>query len=113
MENKMDIIQALMFIMPMAKYHFNGDTIPEGGWDYEDLVWDDLFFPKPTEQQLKEAYVLSQATYSNPSGDYRSLRKEHFPTAEEQLAMIYDVGIDGWKEYIKNVKQNIPKPEVN
>lgn len=107
----MDIVQAIMFMMPMAKYHFTGDTIPEGGWKYEDLIWDDLFFPKPTKEQLEEAYALSVATYSSGS-DYRNLRKEHYPTAEQQLAMIYDIGIDGWKEYIKNVKQNIPKPEV-
>ena len=108
----MDIVQALMFMMPMAKYRFNSDTIPEGGWKYEDIIWDDLFFPKPTKEQLQTAYDLSVATYSNPEGDYRNLRREHYPTAEQQLAIIYDVGIDGWKEYIKNIKQNIPKPEV-
>jgi hypothetical protein len=109
----MDIVQAIMFMMPMAKYHFDGDTIPADGWTYEDLVWDDLFFPKPSKEQLQEAYNLSVATYSNPEGDYRNLRKEHYPTAEQQLAIIYDIGIEGWKEYIKNVKQTIKKPEVN
>lgn len=97
--------------MPMAKYHFSKDTIPEGGWKYEDLIWDDLFYPKPSEQQLQEAYDLSVATYASKT-DYRVERREQYPTAEEQLAMIYDFGIDGWKEYIKNVKKNIPKPEV-
>ena len=109
----MDIVQALMFIMPMAKYHFTGDTVPEGGWKYEDLVWDDLFYPKPSKQQLEEAYALSVATYSSKDGDYRTTRKDHYPTVEEQLALIYDIGIDGWKQYIKNVKDNIPKPKVN
>lgn len=109
----MDIVQALMFMMPMAKYHFTGDIIPEEGWTYEDLIWDDLFFPKPTKEQLQKAYEMSNAAYSNPQGDYRNLRKEHYPTAEQQLAIIYDVGIEGWKAYIDNVKANIPKPEVN
>lgn len=108
----MDIVQALMFIMPMAKYHFTGDVMPVEGWKYEDLIWDDLFYPKPTEQQLQDAYDLSVATFKNPDGDYRTKRVEHYPTAEAQLAMIYDLGIEGWKEYIKNVKLNIPKPEV-
>jgi hypothetical protein len=107
----MDISQAIMFMMPMAKYHFNQETPPEGGWTYQNLVWDDLFFPKPTEEQLQDAYKLSIATYSSGQ-DYRNLRKDNYPTAEEQLAIIYDVGIEGWKEYIKNVKLNIPKPEV-
>lgn len=107
----MDITQALMFIMPMAKYRFNGDSIPEGGWKYEDIIWEDLFYPKPSEQQLIDAYELSKVTYASGS-DYRTLRRDHYPTAEQQLALIYDIGIEGWKEYIKNVKQNIPKPEV-
>lgn len=109
----MDIVQALMFMMPMAKYHFTGDTLPEGGWTYEDLIWDDLFFPKPSKEQLQRAYDLSVVTYKNPEGDYRTKRVEHYPTAEAQLAMIYDIGIEGWKAYIDNVKANIPKPEVN
>jgi hypothetical protein len=108
----MDIVQAIMFIMPMAKYTFNGDTLPEGGWKYSDLIWEDLFFPKPTEAQLEEAYALSKAAYSHPDGDYRNLRKEHYPTADQQLAIIYDIGIEGWKAYIKNVKDNIQKPTV-
>jgi hypothetical protein len=108
----MDIVQALMFIMPTAKYHFVSDTIPEGGWKYDDLIWDDLFFPKPSEAQLEEAYNLSVATFSSGK-DYRVERREHYPSAEEQLALIYDLGIDGWKEYIKNVKKQIKKPEVN
>jgi hypothetical protein len=107
----MDIVQAIMFTMPMAKYHFEGEQ-KEGKWFYENLVWDDLFFPKPTEAQLQEWYSLSQATYSDPNGDYRNLRKEHYPTAEQQLALIYDLGIEGWKAYIDNVKKNIPKPKV-
>lgn len=107
----MDIVQAIMFTMPVAKYHFEGDR-PEDGWAYEQLVWDDLFFPKPTEQQLQEWFALSQAAYSDPNGDYRNLRREHYPTAEQQLALIYDLGIDGWKAYIDNVKKNIPKPKV-
>ena len=109
----MDISQAIMFMMPLAKYHFTDDVIPEGGWTYEDLIWDDLFFPKPSKAQLEEAYALSQVAYSHPDGDYRNLRKEHYPTAEQQLAIIYDIGIEGWKAYIKNVKDNIQKPEVN
>lgn len=108
----MNITQAIMFMMPMAKYHFDQETPPEGGWTYDNLVWDDLFYPKPSLEQLQNAYELSQATYSAET-DYRKDRELHYPTAEQQLAIIYDIGIDGWKEYIKNVKKNIPKPEVN
>ena len=98
----MNITQSIMFIMPLAKWHL------EGGSTYEDLVWDDLFYPKPSKEQLQEAYDLSQKAMEIKF-DYRLSRKEHYPTAEEQLAMICDVGIDGWKSYIQNVKDNIPK----
>ena len=39
----MDILTAIMWMCPAAKWHL------EGGTDYEHLVWDDVFFPKPTE----------------------------------------------------------------
>lgn len=107
----MNIVQAIMFMMPMAKFHFNGTEMPEGGWTYEDIIWDDLFFPKPSKEQLQEAYKMSEATYASGS-DYRTERRDQYPTAEEQLAIIFDIGIDGWKKYIENVKKNIPKPEV-
>ena len=95
-------MQAIMFIMPLAKWHL------EGGNAYENLVWDDLFYPKPSEEQLQEAYDLSQKAMETQS-DYRFLRREHYPTAEAQLAMIFDVGLEGWRAYIQNVKDNIPK----
>jgi hypothetical protein len=100
----MDIITAIMWMCPQAKWHF------EGGTNYEHLVWDDVFFPKPTESELESAHRY--AVLSQESGrDYRILRKTHYPTAEEQLAMIYDLGIDGWKARIDSVKSQIPKTE--
>lgn len=100
----MDIVQALMFILPQAKWHFEGD-----GTDYENIVWDDLFYPKPSKEELQTAYKY--AILSNAS-DYRLNRLKHYPTAEQQLAIIFDLGIDGWKSYIQNVKNNIPKPDI-
>lgn len=99
----MNILSALMFILPQAKYHFNGEQT------YDNLVWDDLFFPKPTleELQVAEKYALLSSEI-----DYRAERLKHYPTAEQQLQMIFDLGIDGWKTQIQNVKDNIPKPNV-
>lgn len=98
----MNITQSIMFIMPLAKWHL------EGGDGYENLVWEDLFYPKPSKERLQDAYDLSQKAIETQY-DYRLLRREHYPTAEEQLAMIFDLGIDGWKSHIQNVKDNIPK----
>ena len=108
----MDYTAAIMFLLPQAKWTFTGDTVPEGGWQYEDIVWNDLFYPKPTEAELAVAWKYCQAMYATGE-DYRLARLEHYPTAEQQLAIIYDRGLDGWREYIQNVKANIPKPNVD
>jgi hypothetical protein len=98
----MDILTAIMWMCPQAKWHF------KGGNNYEHLVWDDEFFPKPTEVELETAHKY--AVLSRASGyDYRIERKKHYPTAEEQLAMIYDLGLDGWKAKIDAVKLKYPK----
>jgi hypothetical protein len=106
--NKSNIIQALMFSMPLSKYHFD---VEDELVNYSNLVWDDSFYPKPSEEKLIELFNTSVMTYENDE-DYRIKRKECYPTAEEQLAIIFDIGIDGWKEYIINVKNKYPKPEV-
>lgn len=93
---------ALMFILPQAKYHFDGEET------YENLVWDDLFFVKPTKEEIEIA--LKYAKMSGTT-DYREQRKKYYPSAEEQLQMIFDLGIEKWKERIQNVKNNVPKPQ--
>ena len=100
----MDILTAIMWICPQAKWHFDGGT------DYEHIGWEDEFFPKPTEAELETAHkyaVLSQET----GYDYRLERKKQYPTPEAQLAMIYDLGLDGWKAQINAIKLKYPKPE--
>jgi hypothetical protein len=106
----MDYITAIMFILPQAKWKFSQETIPEGGWKYEHIIWEDLFYPKPTESMLQEAYDNSLRA-SEIDYDYRLKRAEHYPTAEQQLAIIFDVGIDGWRQYIQSVKNEFPKPQ--
>jgi hypothetical protein len=106
----MDYITAIMFILPQAKWKFSQETIPEGGWKYEHIIWEDLFYPKPTELMLQEAYYNSVRA-SEIGYDYRLQRAEHYPTAEQQLAIIFDVGIDGWCKYIQGVKDKFPKPQ--
>jgi len=103
----MDYISAIMFILPQAKWKLSQETIPEGGWKYEHIIWEDLFYPKPTEEELIMA--AKYASFS-PFYDYRIERLKYYPTADQQLQMIFDHGIEGWKERIQNVKNNIPKP---
>ena len=104
----MDITAAIMWIMPMAKYHFEGDQ-PETGWGYTNLVWDDTFYPKPTLEQLDQAYQYSLLAMQT-GYDYRIERSKHYPTPEEQLDIIYHRGIEEWKTIITKVKERYPKP---
>ena len=41
--------------------------------------------------------------------DYRLVRKEAYPTIEEQLDILYHEGFDVWKAKIKEVKDTYPK----
>jgi uncharacterized protein (DUF1919 family) len=100
----MNIVHALMYLVPAAKYHFEGEE-----QTYETLVWDDLFYPKPTLADIETAYKYGM---SITDVDYRVERRKHYPTAEEQLAFIFEHGFDAWKDRIANIKDNIQKPEI-
>jgi hypothetical protein len=42
---------------------------------------------------------------------YVENRQAIYPTAEEQLDMIYNLGLDGWKRAIAHIKNQYPKPD--
>ena len=105
--NRDQIVQALMFFAPLAKWDWGDLPNPEMA-TYKDLVWKDSFYAKPTEEQLQSLYEQSVATYSQET-DYRAARRDAYPTIEEQLDMIFHNGIDAWKEKIQQIKDSIPK----
>lgn len=41
--------------------------------------------------------------------EYRNIRKHYYPSVEEQLDMIYHLGIEGWREEIDKIKTKVPK----
>ncbi len=50
----------------------------------------------------------------SPKGNqanYSDLRKEDYPSVEEQLDIIFHKGIEAWKSKIQEVKDRYPKPE--
>jgi hypothetical protein len=104
--NKEQITQALMFYAPRAKWMFDSDDL---NVTYDNIVWNDMYFVKPSEKQLKEIYNLSTKTYSANS-DFRLERSEEYPSLEDQLDTIYHEGVDVWKERITAVKNKYPKP---
>lgn len=105
--NKEQILQALMFYAPQAKYEFFSDIPPED-IRYKDVVWHDLFYTKPTEEELQKLYDESVRAYASEKF-YKEERKHAYPTVEEQLDMIYHEGLDAWKAKIKAIKDSIPK----
>lgn len=44
---------------------------------------------------------------------YQRDRYAEYPDIEEQLDMIYHLGLAGWKSSIKAIKDKYPKPEGN
>lgn len=60
----------------------------------------------PTKEEIAgavkryEEHLLSQ--------DYISKRVAEYPTLPDQLDMIYNLGIDGWKSEIKKIKDKFP-----
>lgn len=95
-----------MFYAPRAKWMFDSDDL---NVTYDNIVWNDVYFVKPSEKQLKEIYNLSTKTYSANS-DFRLERSEEYPSLEDQLDTIYHEGVDVWKERIAAVKNKYPKP---
>ena len=104
---KEQILQALMFFAPTANW-----AISEGANDenvsYDEIIWNDLFYIKPTESELSKLYEDSVVAYENNS-TYKFERRNSYPPVEEQLDMIFHHGIDAWKERIQAIKDIIPK----
>ena len=98
----MNIVAALMFLCPTAKFHFDGEP------GYATLVWDDLYHDKPTMEDLVEAWEAMKAA----SADYLLKRRAAYPTVEEQLDTIFHYGIDEWRARIQKIKDAIPKTVV-
>ena len=82
-----------------AKWTIRGNT-------YEGLEWLSLDIPKPSKAQLDADYV--QAVKEN---EYKEKRRKEYPPIADQLDIIYDKGIDGWKADMKKIKDKHPKPE--
>lgn len=64
----------------------------------------------PSITKLKASYTtLLQA---NIDTEYMRLRAAAYPPLQDQLDMIYNKGIDGWKAEIKKIKLKYPKPKA-
>jgi hypothetical protein len=112
--NRDQIVQALMFYAPTARWEFSIDTagIDPDEVNYQHIVWKDTFYDKPSEQQLQEIYDQSAIAYQADTS-YKAERSLAYPTIEEQLDVIFHQGLDVWRQKIQAVKDAIPKPGSN
>jgi len=49
--------------------------------------------------------------FENPPETWEDLRKAAYPNIIEQMEMLYDKGVVGWKAEIKKIKEKYPKPD--
>ena len=54
--------------------------------------------------------VTAKVTELENANEYKQARAFEYPSIQDQLDDIYHNGIEGWKETIKQVKDNNPKP---
>lgn len=90
---------------PQAEWKISDDADPKNV-KYDDIIWSDLFYDKPSLSVLKS---LIDQTITSSDIDYIIKRRQSYPNVEEQLDYIFHNGIDKWKEKIQNIKDNYPK----
>lgn len=92
-----NIARALSYKWPGESWTLRGDG-------YEDLEWNGSA-TKPTLAEIEAADLEYDQNEL-----YKERRKNEYPPIEEQLDLIYDDGLDGWRKEIKKIKDKHPKP---
>jgi len=99
-----DYSHALANIRPGALYHIIGPMNV-----YSNIVWTDQEQTKPTEQEILVEIQKLNEKYIND--EYHRLRRDAYPSIQDQLDTLYHGGYDEWKAMITAVKKQFPKPE--
>jgi len=92
-----DYSYILSEVYPDADWNMVGD-------DYEGLNWLSES-PKPSKAELDQAYIDYKA-----ANDYKAKRASEYPSIEEQLDLMYHLGVAGWKIHIASIKDKYRKP---
>jgi hypothetical protein len=104
---KDEVLRALMFYSPQAKWEIKKDADPLNV-NYSDIDWNDDFYTIPSEEILSS--LIDQAKRADQSNtNYQVKRREAYPTVEEQLDYIFHNGVDEWKARIQSIKDKYPK----
>jgi len=84
----------------------------------DSILKDGMSIPRdPANRHYQEFldYVIEHGVADIDGGeevvqeDYATLRVAEYPSIEEQMDMIYHVGIDAWRASIKAIKDKYPK----
>ena len=98
-----DVAHALTSLHPNSDWYIDGDAN-----NYANLTWEDVNIPKPTEAEVTAERQRLTDEWNN--AEYQRLRKEEYPSMEEQLDYIYHNGVESWKaDMILPVKNKYPK----
>lgn len=99
----MDIIKAL------EVYNRNISGTWSVGEEYASLQWFGTEETKPSQEILQECW--DQYVFEREKNKYKDLRAADYPPVVDQLDLIFNGGIDGWRAVIQAVKDKYPKPE--
>lgn len=96
----MDLTNLIMFKYPKAQFFLQGEK-------YEGLEWHEPNIPKPSLEELESAWDEYQAYAEKQQAikDYEAT----LPSAEEQLQIIFESGLDGWVDQMMEIKQKHPQ----
>ncbi len=100
----MDLYKALeLYAKPFYSEYSCGET-------YESLEWFEINEqPKPMLDELERLYDLYLV--QKERNRYLELRTAAYPSPEEQLDIIYTVGIEAWRDQILRIKNKYPRIE--
>ena len=93
------IIEAILKINPKAVVRVDNGDIDKIEW---------LENTKPISKTKIESKI-KELEDEKKANEYKMLRRNEYPSIEDQLDDIYHNGIDGWKRTIKAVKDKYPK----
>lgn len=100
MINKEQLLKSLAHGWPDSPWSLPSD------FDCKDfdalIIWHDPNSPHPKLKEIEDHYK---------SIGYIDDRKSHYPSIEQQLDMMFDVGYEGWKGHIAEIKRKYPKPD--
>jgi hypothetical protein len=96
--------EAIRSLCNQCEFIVKDDSVEQIDW----LNTDVSLIPS-VESIINEKQRL-QEKYDNL--EYQRMRKNAYPSMEDQLDVLYHQGYEGWRQVINNVKNEFPKPTV-